>query len=115
MTLASLLAELARRGIRLQKDGYRLRYYPQSAMTTELAEQVSTKKAKLLRLMSSSYGEAMGLPKITFTEPLCPCGSTSSCDVPIHDGQSVRRDCAGCGRFVDFPVWYGKGTLQCAQ
>jgi hypothetical protein len=42
-------------------------------------------------------------------EPICRCGSTTTVDVPIHSGKSVRRD---CGRFVDFPVWYGKGTLR---
>lgn len=35
------------------------------------------------------------------------CGSTQYVDVPIHNGQSVRRDCTRCGRFVCFPVWYG--------
>ena len=37
----------------------------------------------------------------------CRCGSATWRDVAIHDGQSVRRDCDGCGRFLDFPVWYG--------
>jgi hypothetical protein len=38
----------------------------------------------------------------------CVCGSTAWCDVPIHGGASVRRDCARCDRFLDHPVWYGK-------
>jgi hypothetical protein len=37
---------------------------------------------------------------------ICRCGSTAWKDVPIHDGQSIRRDCARCRRFVCFPVWY---------
>lgn len=41
-------------------------------------------------------------------KPMCRCGSTTWRDVPIHDGQSVRRDCSLCGRFLEFPVWYGK-------
>ena len=28
-------------------------------------------------------------------------------DVPIHNGRSVRRDCATCHRFIDFVLWYG--------
>ncbi len=26
----------------------------------------------------------------------------------IHGGQSRARDCARCGRFLGFPVWYGE-------
>lgn len=51
----------------------------------------------------------------TTTEQICRCGSTTWRDVPIHDGQSVRRDCGRCGRFIDFPIWYGNGTLQNAK
>jgi hypothetical protein len=41
----------------------------------------------------------------------CPrCGSYYYRDVPIHKGESVRRDCARCGRFLDFPVWHGIGA-----
>jgi len=43
----------------------------------------------------------------TTTEQRCRCGSTTWRDVPIHDGRSVRRDCGRCGRFIDFPIWYG--------
>jgi hypothetical protein len=38
----------------------------------------------------------------------CRCGSTRFLDFPIHDGQSIRRDCAQCRRFVDFVLWYGR-------
>ncbi|MGB4726917.1 MAG: hypothetical protein WBH86_05905 [Thermogutta sp.] len=40
-------------------------------------------------------------------KPICRCGSSDYVDHPIHDGQSLRRDCARCGRFIGFPVWYG--------
>lgn len=36
------------------------------------------------------------------------CGSREFVDVQIHKGASVRRDCARCKRFIDFPVWYGR-------
>jgi hypothetical protein len=39
---------------------------------------------------------------------VCPCGSTSWRDLTIHDGQSLRRDCGRCGRFVGWPLWYGR-------
>jgi len=44
------------------------------------------------------------------TKPVCRCGSITWRDVPIHGGRSTRRDCARCGRFISFPVWYGKTT-----
>ena len=33
------------------------------------------------------------------------CGSQQMRDIPIHDGQSTRRECGSCGRFLDFPRW----------
>lgn len=40
------------------------------------------------------------------------CGGTAYRDVEIHKkeprGPSVRRDCARCGRFLRFEVWYGE-------
>ncbi|MCC7085189.1 MAG: hypothetical protein IT427_09305 [Pirellulales bacterium] len=42
-------------------------------------------------------------------KPKCRrCGSAEYVDVPIHDGASTRRDCAGCGKYVRFIVWYNK-------
>jgi len=38
---------------------------------------------------------------------ICPCGSGTTVEIAIHGGQSTRRDCGRCGRFVDFAVWYG--------
>jgi len=43
--------------------------------------------------------------------PVCRCGSTQYRDVLLsqapHLGQSTRRDCAECRRFLDFPRWHG--------
>jgi len=38
------------------------------------------------------------------------CPSRRFVDVAIHDGESTRRDCAECGRFAAFTVWYGEPT-----
>ena len=35
------------------------------------------------------------------------CGSTSVVNVPIHGGQSTRRDCSRCAATQGFPIWYG--------
>ena len=40
------------------------------------------------------------------------CGSTDYRDVPVHNGQSSRRDCAQCHRFLGWPRWYGQTLDQ---
>ena len=47
----------------------------------------------------------------TTTSPMTTCdrcGSIDFDDIPIHNGQSTRRDCAKCHRFMGWPKWYGK-------
>jgi len=45
------------------------------------------------------------------------CGGTEHRDIPIHDGRSVRRDCARCGRLFNppWPVWYGVANPACLE
>ena len=33
------------------------------------------------------------------------CGATKHKSIPIHDGRSIRRDCANCGRTHGFSEW----------
>ncbi len=40
------------------------------------------------------------------------CGSTDYVDVPIHNGNSKRRDCVRCHRFLGWPRWYGRTEDQ---
>jgi hypothetical protein len=66
------------------------------------------------------YRERTGPPPTTVTLKAEPgtsyrtgdrcdrCLGTTFTDTPIHDGQSVRRDCARCKRTLGFPVWYGR-------
>lgn len=35
------------------------------------------------------------------------CGSPATTEHAIHDGRSVRLDCAACGRFRKFTLWHG--------
>ena len=35
------------------------------------------------------------------------CSSTDYVDTPVHDGRSLRRDCAKCGHCWGFPIWHG--------
>ena len=118
MNADELLADLARRGIRLESCGERLRYSPRSAVTPDLVERLTTHKAELLVWLQSPTDPS---PAPTTAKedapatPICRCGSTRWLDVPIHNGQSVRRDCCRYGHFICFPVWYGKNTLRNEQ
>jgi hypothetical protein len=113
MNAAELLTDLGRLGIRLEADGERLLYYPRSALTPDLLARLKAHKADVLALLRPAPEASPALPVVTSdapAKPVCRCGSTTWRDVPIHGGQSVRRDCGRCGRFLDFPVWYGKHT-----
>ena len=122
---ADLLIDLTRRGIELVPCGDWLRYRPRSAMTPDLAERLRAHKAELLAILGHAGGRGecdwperagrvrhgSGLaPWGAAPRPgECPrCRSIGFRDVPIHNGQSVRRDCAACGRFIAFVVWYGR-------
>ena len=36
------------------------------------------------------------------------CGCVETIDVPLHGGQTIRRDCSQCGAFIGFPRWRRK-------
>jgi hypothetical protein len=110
MSLAHLLADVARLGITLEARGDRLRYRPRSAVTPELVERLTAHKAELLAMLLPTPGMAPASLPTAPAVPVCRCGSTTWRDVPIHGGQSLRRDCAVCGRFIAFPVWQRTNT-----
>jgi hypothetical protein len=42
-------------------------------------------------------------------ESPCPrCGNSNTYLAILHTGESLRRDCAICGRFVEFPNWHNR-------
>lgn len=92
---------------------------PQDALTPDLLNRLKAQKADLLALLLLPAPDAATARPVaardtqaTPAKPVCRCGSTTWRDVPIHGGQSFRRDCSRCGRFLDFPVWHGRNTLQ---
>jgi len=113
--LADLLAECSVRGIRLGLAGESGLTVdaPQAALTPDLLARLKTHKAELLATLRPPSPPSENLAKPMTA--VCRCGSTTWRDVLIHGGQSVRRDCDRCRRFLDFPVWYGKRTLQKAM
>jgi len=122
-TLADLLADCDAHGIRLAlADGGGLEIdAPQDALTPDLLARLKAHKADLTAMLrptpevAPAPTVATGDASVKPTKAVCRCGSTTWRDVPIHGGQSIRRDCGRCGRFLDFPVWYGKDTLRNEQ
>jgi hypothetical protein len=119
-SLPELLMECDAHGVRLfpGKDGGLTIDAPRGALTQDLLDQLKTRKAEVLALLlrvdefdADGAPDAEPAPIIepgTNPNAVCRCGSTRWRDVPIHDGQSVRRDCGRCGRFLEFPIWYGE-------
>lgn len=117
--MAELMAECDARDIQLllSKDGKLTIDAPEGMLSLALVARLKANKASLLALLwSARWGRAevhqdslRPLTKLTETQKtVCRCGSTIWRDISIHDGQSVRRDCGQCERFLDFSLWYGK-------
>jgi hypothetical protein len=125
--LADLLAECDAHGIRLAlADGGGLTIdAPQDALTPGLLDRLKAHKAELLSMLRPAPEAAPALPvspreaPAKATKPICRCGGTTWRDVVLshapHNGTTIRRDCAGCGRFLDFPLWYGKDAGHIGQ
>lgn len=116
--VAELQTECDAIGIRLvpASDGGLAVDAPQDVLTPELLDDLRIHKAELLvRLQPHRRLETRRPVPTAQTQPVCRCGSTTCLEVAIHDGQSTRRDCARCGRFIDFSRWYGSDALQACE
>lgn len=58
-------------------------------------------------LISGSGGlaESQGDEETPTADRCTSCGSTEVLDIPVHNGKSLRRDCARCGRTLKFSQW----------
>ena len=100
-----LLAEARTAGLTVTGDGDRLVIRgPRKAEV--LARRLLDEKAAVLAALRPA-AEAPGHPASVAVKAVCRCGSTAWRDLGIHGGQSTRRDCRRCGRFICFPIWYG--------
>lgn len=91
--ISSIIHELSQAGVVITVDAQnRLRARAlKGVMTTSLKARIAEHKTSIASAIQLS---------------LCQkCGSQEFIDVTIHGGNSVRRDCAKCGRTAGFPVW----------
>lgn len=73
-------------------------FFPRVAIGCMLAEALASHKPELLALLSAPEAPAWR----------CRCGGPAWQDIGIHGGQSLRRACGSCGRFVGFSLWHGR-------
>jgi hypothetical protein len=65
-------------------------------------------KPAMRDLMIQQY-ERPNLVDVVVCESGCVrCKGQVFLDIAIHEGKSIRRDCAECGKFRCFAVWHGK-------
>lgn len=127
LSLAALFRECEKRGIELRptNDGCVAINGPKSDLTPELLEVLRTRKPEILLVLHAELEldqvrapaarqEFAAKPRRP-ANTACRCGSTEWKDTPIHDGQSIRRDCRRCGRFLGFPQWYGRSGAIAAE
>jgi len=90
-----LYSELTEAGVTLSIDARdRLRVSaPSGILTAELSQRIRDHKPALVEIIKFSHCQSCGWPEFV--------------DSPIHDGRSLRRDCAHCGRTAGFLIWYG--------
>lgn len=94
-----LLADLQAQGFSVEVRGIRVVISPACRITDQLAERIRKLRgplASVVRLIANCER----------------CGSDEVVDVPVHDGLSLRRDCATCGATLGFPNWYGSNAIE---
>jgi len=115
-----LLAECESHGIRLTlavNRGLAIDA-PRDALTPNLLGRLKVHKTELLAMLRSAPEPSPALPAPTGDAPanaVCHCGSIVWRDVLIHSGQSIRRDCGRCGRFLEFLNWHGTSLDRTAS
>ena len=113
--LSTLLADCKARGVdlALSGDDGLVIDGPELELTPSLLARLKANKRELRAALLGNTHELGNICELGNTlkagnirTQICRCGSTTWRDVTIHGGRSVRRDCAKCGRFLVFVIWY---------
>lgn len=59
----------------------------------------------------ANVAERLFLSPAPMVKPCGRCGGDRCYLAMIHGGKSLRRDCAACGHFIDFPAWYDRQAV----
>jgi hypothetical protein len=114
--LTTLVAGLRSRGAEIWLDGDQACVRaPANVYTADVRAELVSSKADLFALLhaevlesSAPSAEPRDVRPAAAQGATCRrCGGAAFQNTAIHDGASVRRDCAVCGSFVDFSIWYG--------
>jgi len=109
MTLAEALETLDTAGGRLNLVDGRVSVVVAVAIPEAAWQALALHKDELRASLTAPRTQpTTRLPTPAGTDLCDRCGSIETTDATIHDGRSVRRDCARCGRFIRFSVWYGE-------
>ena len=97
MTAADLIADLAQLGIQLEAHGDRLRFWPRSAVTPDLAQRMKARKRQLLFLLRS---DAPDTDTTTTSRP--DLGTCPTCDTRLVEKLTfdhfLNLECSRCDR-----------------
>lgn len=107
MTTAELLSDLISRGVEIQAHGAKLRFRPTDRLTATDLDRIRQHKPALLALLRAE-GRVHPASDVRPLGRCDCCGSDDVADIAIHDGQSRRRECRRCERFLGWPRWYGR-------
>jgi hypothetical protein len=109
MTTAELVTALVSRGVELRAKGDKVCFRPADRLTEDDIDQIRRHKWALLGLLRAEGRHYVNPAADPRPRDVCDrCGGKNHHEAPIHGGQSLRRDCGHCHRFLGWPRWYGQ-------
>jgi len=100
MNAAELIVELEAQGIKLEAQGYRLRFWPRTALSNELLEQLAEYKPEILALLVGEDPEVAG--RVQAMLPQIPDeGQIPSLLVAFENIEPKSYECLSCGELLN--------------
>ncbi|MEQ1904756.1 MAG: hypothetical protein ABL888_11265 [Pirellulaceae bacterium] len=91
-----------------ERDAIRFADTPEALAPLADAIEYFERQADAMRLHNpEALAQVLLEPKANL-RPCQRCGNDKTYLAIIHAGESLRRDCAQCGRLIDFPAWHNR-------